>query len=825
MAAINKINTYGIRVPPNGDIMSTIAVVGEAAGETEVIKKEGFCGKTGMRFRTWMTQVGIPPGRVRFLNVIEERPLNNDISLFIDLKRSVKVTDTAKMYIEELKKNLLAMPNLNLVIAVGNVSLWALTGLRGINKYRGSVLESTLIPGLKVLPTIHPSYTVDRTRSKNKSGFGEFISAEDLEFMRIMILSDLIKARKESEFKEIRRPKLDITFNPTFEQVMGYIELCKNTGLSRDPDNWEDGWIGFDIESLGATLITYFSLSPYEGSAMSVPIYDGVKYRFTPNEMTHIFTELGILLGNRKIRKIGQNLSYDNRYCQSVFGMPIVNFDDTMIMQATLLPELELKLGVLCSLYTNFPYYKDDRKNLLKFSNNDQLYNARDSAVLHQIGNTLMRILRNKGWTKKYDSLINVLEPLTFMSLKGIKVNKTVREEWVKTLIPQLQEREDAFKELVGLPEINPRSTVQVQKALGITGSTSKINLTHYASKGNKASQALLELRETQKLVSMYVDMDLSDGRVHTFFNPTTTTMRLKSGKESEGTTVDVSGNMQNLTQSFRKILMPDTGYMFIEVDLSQAESRLTAYLSDDPNMKRAFKLNIDIHKNTAVLVYEKIFGKPKTIDEVIEEERQKLGKTPGHSLNYGLGANNFSWRYQLPIAVGKAIRNAYLSGYSSIPEWWKRIAMELAMTGCQLTNPLGYSVKLLGDANDIRTQMKANAWKPQSTVAGIINDRGLVYCRKFFKDTLVILSQVHDAIWFQVPLCALDEVADALILLKKNIETPIKGTSEEFVIPADFKMGYSFYKKDMKNLDVLDVKDTQAQLEKFKETYADKLA
>ena len=46
--------------------------------------------------------------------------------------------------------------NLNVIVAFGNIPLIALTNRVGITKWRGSVLESTLVPGLKVLPTYHP---------------------------------------------------------------------------------------------------------------------------------------------------------------------------------------------------------------------------------------------------------------------------------------------------------------------------------------------------------------------------------------------------------------------------------------------------------------------------------------------------------------------------------------------------------------------------------------------------------------------------------------------------------------------------------------------
>src|SRR5690606_7062452 len=114
-----------------------------------------FIGTSGKLFDSCMLAAGLFRQLCYITYVIKERPDNNDTTCFITLGKTVWESDEFKYYKESLKKELQKVDP-NVVVAVGNISLYALTGLTGITKYRGSILESTLIPGLKVIPTLHP---------------------------------------------------------------------------------------------------------------------------------------------------------------------------------------------------------------------------------------------------------------------------------------------------------------------------------------------------------------------------------------------------------------------------------------------------------------------------------------------------------------------------------------------------------------------------------------------------------------------------------------------------------------------------------------------
>ena len=85
------------------------------------------------------------------------RPPRNDISLFLRVQEG-KTRESPEYHSNrERLRQRLAESNANVIVALGNVSLYTLTGKTNVTKQRGSILESTLLPDKQVLPVVHPS--------------------------------------------------------------------------------------------------------------------------------------------------------------------------------------------------------------------------------------------------------------------------------------------------------------------------------------------------------------------------------------------------------------------------------------------------------------------------------------------------------------------------------------------------------------------------------------------------------------------------------------------------------------------------------------------
>ena len=79
-----------------------------------------------------------------------------------------------------------------------------------------------------------------------------------------------------------------------------------------------------------------------------------------------------------------------------------------------------------------------------------------------------------------------------------------------------------------------------------------------------------------------------------------------------------------------RSQFVADDGYVFVEIDSSQAEARVVALLGTDYELLEMFG-NTDVHKLTASMIFN------VSVDRVTKELRF-VGKTTRHAGNYGMG-------------------------------------------------------------------------------------------------------------------------------------------------------------------------------------------
>lgn len=227
----------------------------------------------------------------------------------------------------------------NLVICLGNTALWALTGRTGISELRGSTRASThLVSGVKLLPTYHPA-AVGRQR----------------ELWRIVV-ADLIKAKREAKFPEVRRPHREIWIEPTLEDLEEFYE--RNIRPA--------GRVSIDIETSGR-LITCVGLSPRADLALVVPFFDPRRkdrsYWPHAGDEERAWNFLFKVLRDKDIKKVLQNGAYDVAFLARSFGVGTYGMEhDTMLLHHALYPEMLKGLGFLGSLYTDEGSWKEMRK-------------------------------------------------------------------------------------------------------------------------------------------------------------------------------------------------------------------------------------------------------------------------------------------------------------------------------------------------------------------------------------------------------------------------------------------------------------------------------
>jgi uracil-DNA glycosylase family 4 len=771
---------------PDGPLDAKIAFIGEAPGSEEEKVGRGFVGSSGHLLFRLASHAGITRDAVYCTNVVKERPVGNDISKFIEF-RSNRALPTAEYtaYENALYDELKAV-KANVLVPVGNIALWALCRQTAITKRRGSILSS--VEGRKVIPIIHPA-----------AALRQYI-------LQHTIAMDLRRIKTESEFPDIRLPLRQIKLRPSFLDSMQFLDECLESPL-----------VAYDIEVMREQVSCIsFANSPY--NVISIPfVSNGADY-FTPDQEIDIWKKINTILSNPEIKKVGQNICFDSTFLFQRLGILTRNIEDTMIGQAICYPDFPKGLDFITSMHTREPYYKDEGKKWFKLGGSEEdfwLYNAKDSAVCFEALSGIKGDLETLKNIDAYETQCKLVEPLTYMQLRGIKVDvKGMRAEAERAGI-EIERLTTKLCELSGY-KLNPNSPAQLKdyfyKVKGAqpyydrkTGAetTDKNALKRLSRKGHEEAKVLLEIRRLSKLKGTYLDVTLDDdNRLRCSFNPVGT----ESGRLSSSETIFGTGtNMQNLPIEFRKYLMADSDCMIYNMDLSQAENRVVAFIAPEPSMIEAFEKGVDIHRLTAGL----IFG--KKLDEVSDEvgsctigggefSERFWGKKANHGLNYDLGYKTFAFLYEIPEAESKFIVEQYHKAYPGVRQYHAWVRNQLAKDKT-LENCFGRRRLFLDRWGD-ELFKSAYSFIPQSTVADKINRHGIMYIyynQQLFRPVDIIL-QVHDSIVFQMNYkkYTWEEQAECILLIKQSLESPIQWHNTKFTIPVGLEVGVSMSKKDM---------------------------
>lgn len=225
----------------------------------------------------------------------------------------------------------------NLIVALGNTATWALLQATNIGSIRGTVAASTTQPGMKVLPTYHPAGVLRMWA------------------WRPLVVADLMKARREAQFPEIRRPRRRILLDPTLAEL----EAWTSATLATPPP-----FLSPDVETASGQ-ITCIGFARARDEAIVVPFWDrrkpGWSYWSEAWEEERAWECVRRLLESR-IPKVGQNFIYDLQYITKMAIRPQACREDTMLLHHAKFPELQKGLGFLGSIYTDETSWKLMRK-------------------------------------------------------------------------------------------------------------------------------------------------------------------------------------------------------------------------------------------------------------------------------------------------------------------------------------------------------------------------------------------------------------------------------------------------------------------------------
>lgn len=783
--------------PRNAKIM----LVGEAPGADEERGGKPFVGYSGQLLDGMLDRVGIRRHECFITNVCHVRPPGNEFKWFFQ-KKDPKARLHLAYGMLQLKEDIeLIKPNL--VIALGGQPLKVLTGKNSITNWRGSILDSVLVPGTKILGTYHPA-AILRT--------WDYKAVAEL---------DLAKARRESTFPEIRRIPREFILNPPYDQRSQIIaEMVGADWLAvdiecwqNDSGKWELACIGFSDRKDRALVIAYDKHDVLVHSDIRRLLESGAK-------------------------KVLQNGTFDVTVLRES-GYDVRNFVwDTMLAHHALYPEcagggdeiaamggkkrqaaLSKGLAFLTTLYTDIPRYKDDGKLWKKTGDIEMFwrYNGLDCMATWEVRDGQEHDLRAFGTTQVKDHAMSLVEPLMAMTKTGIKIDAEKREEFRKKYTDEAARLQDFLDTLAGQP-LNVSSNKQITwflyDKLGLpkqyvkkktdnpdkpkNPSANKDIVVKLAAKfKNPGLLTILKIREKRTMLERYVDVKLDDdGRMRCNFDITGT----RSGRLSSRASLSGSGtNLQNIPAEMREMFVADPGKVFVYRDFSQAEARIVAYLSNDKYLIDLFKdPSRDIHRETAA----KIFNVP--LDQVTPEQRF-LGKKVRHAVNYDMKADRFvevvnedaetTGTYITHAMAQKVLDGFFLLHPNHKSVYWGRIAQELKRSRT-LNTPFGRKRTFFG-RYDEKLLREAYSYIPQSTIGDLCCKAlvGMYERIEIGRPDLEasILLNVHDSILVQCRIGTEREVSD---LMGEAMRIPINIEGETIYIPTDSKIGYNWMDK-----------------------------
>ena len=322
-------------VGPSGSLLNKMCSEAGILGS-----KEGQAAERALWGRRYRERDSIyADAGVRLTNVFNLHPDGNRIEELCGIKQGTRPPLRAGKYLKieyypELDRlaEELGQWSPNIVVGLGATALWYATGAGQITKKRGTIMEA---PFGKFLATFHPAYLMRGSWA-----------------LRPIVVTDLIKAERESATAVVARPRRTIYIPESLDDIR---DAYRQMERSRT--------IAIDIET-AIGQITCIGFSWEKGSALVVPIWDTSKpgNSYWPCEDEASVWQWVRDICALPIPKVFQNGLYDLHYLWRSYGIPVAAcHHDTMLLHHALQPEAQKSLAFLGSLYTDEVSWKQMR--------------------------------------------------------------------------------------------------------------------------------------------------------------------------------------------------------------------------------------------------------------------------------------------------------------------------------------------------------------------------------------------------------------------------------------------------------------------------------
>lgn len=739
-------------------------IVGEAPGREEARTGKSFVGQSGQLLRSLLERVGLSEAYIT--NTVKCQPPGNR-------KPEPDEIRACRIYLdEEIEER-----DPRAILLLGATAMRSQIGKTKITEMNGQVVEKN---GRTYVCAFHPAYCL-RDPSKEP---------------HLLMALRRYKEVLEGEFND-DMPAYRVVDSSSLEDFLRAYRDCSR--------------FSFDLETTGLEWWVC-DINCMQMSMDSGPNTESTTW-VIPNRIGSVMPEeqfidlVRYLVSHQGKRKaVGQNAKFDNlflkRVCSATFRL---DFDTNLASHLTD-ENAEHGLKTLARIHLGAPDYDLSLKEKKGGGSKQKLFDYGAADAFYTLGLVdplSAKMDEDDSWLFE-NLIIPAARAFVEIEYNGLYVDLDRRDEVEASEIKARAQAIADLNKVVGR-EVNWNSPKQVADVLY---NQLKLTPTVFTDKGHPSTgeEALIDLnhpikdliesyRKHEKFLSTYIDG----------WKPFMVGPHLYLGFKLSGTvTGRYSGRLHQVPRDgvIRNIITAPPGWTFVQMDLSQAELRIIAIVSQDPEMLKVFgEGKVDIHWQTLMDVIEtgqgkyvtelletaqKVRGKrmsfaramdvvrelgPKKAEELWKgwKEGRKEAKGINFGFPYGQSAEGFTsyakntYGFEPTIEEAHQFRNTFFNRYNRLHDWHDR-QKKLVRSQGYVTNLIGRKRRLPGIYSKDRSVVaECERQSINAPVQGYIGDHKAAILVEIHetlpRDKLRVVGEVHDSILMWVKNEYRDEV------------------------------------------------------------------
>lgn len=797
-------NIHPVQIVPSGPPTAPLMLVVDFPRQKDAEVRSPLAGTSRWCLDVALKESGLSHYPTFLTSCLRERPSGDTLESHVPQTLKARTADCqllngqwvspAVRFGRDLLLQEIRLVKPTMVLAMGNLAMWALTGKWGVRKWRSSILQGE-VDGhkFKVIPVVHPS---------------EVLREWDI---RPAFINDLRRAERELKRGPVVSPvNYAFIIRPNYSDAASKLfDLYQMLEQA-----WSPVPLGADIETrAGHTACLGIAWSKTEAICIPFMCVERAEGYWSEEEETKLILGIRQILTHPKAKIIWQNGAYDHQYeWRWHFFLPQLGWD-TMLAHHAMFSISPKSLDYLSSIYCDqHVYWKEDGKLWDPSIPEDDLwwYNCEDCVRTYEIAEGELEAINalRPSWPRLPEVIQfqhDIQPVIVKMMLRGVRSDEKVRQEMSRALLSSITKIDAEIKALAGC-DLNINSPKQMTEFFYDT-----LNQSPIYSRGPGGTrggltcddEALLRiagrepvlrplinrvqaLRSGGKFLSTYVNMRRDvDGRLRSSYNVAgTKTYRLSSSTDAFGS----GGNLQNipsgddeaddpyvLLPNIRKLFLFDEGRIGFDLDGDSADLRIVTGESGCRQMQAYFAAGVKPYVEIA-----KEFYRDPTITK--HHPSYKRMKALCHGSNYGGEPAGLSERIGLPVKDIERMQTWYFGMCPEIAQWQADIRSQCEHRGW-IENPFGYRL-YRWDRVSRKIFNEFLAWTPQSTVGILINK--IAYRIDKEIPEVELLLQVHDSLTGQYSQHLGDPMRRRILALAESVVIPCK--SGPITVPAGMK-------------------------------------